>query len=257
MESQDAPRRKSPRAPSIALDEAIERALKVYDKERRHAAPIDVVAQDIGYKSANNGAALSALASLRYFGLLDRQEGGKLAITKDVESYHFAPSEELRREILLRWLKSPPLFSELLEKYEGGLPSDGSLRFDLIQKGFSPPAAEEALRVFRRSVDFAHYFDRSSQLGNEPEESGDDTTRPERAPAGGLAGAVARIPAAEEREALPAVAESEPNLDRIPVRLVGGRRAWLLIPSPFFVADKARLKAQIDLLLTEDEENAS
>ena len=51
----------------------------------------------------------------------------------------------------------------------------------------------------------------------------------------------------------PCVDVSE-DLDRIPVRLPGGRRAWLFIPSPFFSGDKARLKAQIDLLLTADEE---
>jgi hypothetical protein len=39
------------------------------------------------------------------------------------------------------------------------------------------------------------------------------------------------------------------------MRAKGARRAWLIIPTPFFVADKQRLKAQIDLLLTEDEEN--
>lgn len=45
--------------------------------------------------------------------------------------------------------------------------------------------------------------------------------------------------------------------DQIPVRLPGGRRAWLIIPTPFFDADKARLKAQIDLLLTQDEEDGA
>ena len=44
------------------------------------------------------------------------------------------------------------------------------------------------------------------------------------------------------------------ELDRIPVRLPGGRRAWLSIPTPFYAADKERLKAQIDLLLTEEDE---
>ena len=44
------------------------------------------------------------------------------------------------------------------------------------------------------------------------------------------------------------------GFDRIPVRLAGGRRAWLEIPTPFYAADKLRLKAQIDLLLTEEEE---
>jgi hypothetical protein len=40
--------------------------------------------------------------------------------------------------------------------------------------------------------------------------------------------------------------------DKIPVRLTEGRKAWLIVPTPFYEADKVRLKAQIDLLLTED-----
>jgi hypothetical protein len=43
----DVLRKKSPRAPSLPLDESVERALKIYDKERRHAAPTDVIAQNI------------------------------------------------------------------------------------------------------------------------------------------------------------------------------------------------------------------
>ena len=44
--------------------------------------------------------------------------------------------------------------------------------------------------------------------------------------------------------------------DCLPVRLTGGRRAWLVIPQQFFEADKARLRAQIDLLLTVEQEQA-
>lgn len=247
----DSPRRKSPRAPSIALDEAIERALRVYEKERRHAAPTDVVAQDLGYKSANNGAALSVLASLRYYGLLERPEDGKLAVTKDVESYNFAPSDQLRREILLRWLKAPQIFGDLLEKYEGGLPSDGNLRFDLIQRGFSPPAAEAVISVFKRSVEFSNYYESKAAEspierlgpglpGGSTEEEGSSIQQ--------------RFAQQPSSQVPSNFAETDPDLDKIPVRLVGGRRAWLLIPSQFFSADKVRLKAQIDLLLTEDEE---
>jgi NAD(P)H dehydrogenase (quinone) len=53
----------------------------------------------------------------------------------------------------------------------------------------------------------------------------------------------------------PAIAdEVSVSYDRIPVRLTAGRKAWLEIPTPLYVADKERLKAQIDLLLAEDEE---
>ena len=67
-------RKKSPRAPSSALDEALERALRLYEKERRHAVPMELAAQAMGYKGAKNGAALTTFATLRYYGLLDRPE---------------------------------------------------------------------------------------------------------------------------------------------------------------------------------------
>ena len=49
MSMVDTPRKKSPRAPTMALDEALDRAMKAYDKERLHAAPTNVVAQNLGY----------------------------------------------------------------------------------------------------------------------------------------------------------------------------------------------------------------
>ena len=68
--------------------------------------------------------------------------------------------------------------------------------------------------------------------------------------------------AAGEEQPAPIQVQHEPedvnevpaSYDRIPVRLSAGRKAWLEIPTPLYAADKARLKAQIDLLLAEDEE---
>ena len=243
-----SPRKKSPRAPSIALDEALDRVLKAYDKERLHAAPAEVVAQNLGYKSANNGTALSALASLRYFGLLKRPSEGFLAVTSEVEAYKFAPDDRQRRSVLMNFLKAPPLYAELLEKYQSGLPSDPNLKFELIQRGFIPQAANVALIAFRKSVEFVGYFggERVAIPSREETESSD-----EMAPSASSTG----------RNEQPTISASmiqtemvDEQVDRIPVRLPGGRRAWLLIPTPFFAADKIRLKAQIDLLLTHDEE---
>jgi hypothetical protein len=250
----DAVRKKSPRAPSMPLDEAIARVLRVYEKERRHPAPTDVVAQHMGYKSANSGAALSALASVRYYGLLERPSEGKLAVTKDVESYSFNPSEEARAELLVKWLKTPPVFGDLLEQYQGNLPSEPTIRYDLIQRGFSPIAAESVLSVFQRSVQFARYFDRLGKESNE---------RPSVAHAGKVETnvdvssdeVIARdsSPSAETSNASVSADRGRSDLDQIPVRLAANRRAYLLIPTPFYSADKIRLKAQIDLLLTDDE----
>lgn len=251
----EIPRKKSPRAPSISLDEAFARVMKVYDRERLHAAPTEVVAQHLGYKSANNGSALSTLASLRYFGLLERPKEGMLAVAKEVESYTFAPDEKLRRSLLLGFLGRPALYCELLGKYESGLPPDANLKFELIQRGFAPQAAESALVVFKRSVIFADYYgEESSDEGEEDAYNDSQSSFPVPNDSQSVAdkvGLTAPLSAATRQ-----VEADDDELDRIPVRLPGGRRAWLLIPTPFYDADKARLKAQIDLLLTlEDEES--
>jgi hypothetical protein len=246
------PRKKSPRAPSISLDEAIDRVMRAYDKERLHPAPIDVVAQNLGYKGANSGTALTALASLRYYGLLERPSDGLLAVTKDVESLKFAPDESVKRSLLLGFLRRPALFAELLEKYSTGLPSDANLKYDLIQqRGFLPATASDVVSVFRRSVEFTQYFESAAPdlvtFGNNSEVTDQDVP-PDSRPR-------------ESRETVPWVPRTptvempeDGDYDRIPVRLPGARRAWLMIPSPFFNSDKQRLKAQIDLLLTEDED---
>jgi hypothetical protein len=237
-------RKKSPRAPSLALDESVERALKIYDKEHRHPVPTDVIAQNLGYKSANNGSALSAIASLRSYNLLEKAQEGKLSVSKDVESYKYAPNEELRSQLKIKWLRAPSIFSELLEQYGEGLPSDATLRFELINRGFAPPSADSTLAVFKKSVEFAHFFEQAALEGDEAVRaatatSSDASTESDEAPVVGLLSPVAN------------------GYDRIPVRLNGGRRAWLEIPTPFYLADKKRLYAQIELLLTEDEEAAA
>lgn len=248
-------RKKSPRAPSISLDEAFARVMKVYDRERLHPAPTEIVAQNLGYKNANNGRALATLASLRYFGLLERPKEGMLAVAKEVESYTFAPDEKLKRSLLLSFLGRPALYSELLEKYVSGLPSDANLKFELIQRGFTPQAAESALIVFKRSVIFADYYGDDSS--DEIEENVYDDPQSSFSVVNDSQAATDKISLAVPSSTTTLQLETDDtDLDRIPVRLPGGRRAWLFIPTPFYNADKERLKAQIDLLLTLEDERS-
>jgi len=247
-------RKKSPRAPSMPLDEAIDRTAKAYARDRLHPAPTDVMAQHLGYKNANNGAALQALASLRYYGLMERSSEGMMSVSKAFESYHFAPDEQLKRRLQVTWLRSPPVFSELLDKYAEGLPSDPTLRHELItQKQFSPPAAENLIVVLRRSVDFVGYFAHKNEVVPQATLTEDDEPL---MPASYVA---ANVPFDRQPQVVQSGGKEsidppvDVETDKIPIRLPGGRRAWLYVPSPFYSADKQRIKAQIDLLLADDE----
>ncbi len=237
-------RKRSPNAPTLPLGDALERAIKVYEREQQHPAPTDVVAQNIGYKSANSGAALTAIAALRSYGLLKKMGAGKLAVDGDVQSYHYAPDQDMKQELLIKWIKSPAVFSHLLDKYEGSLPSDSTIRFDLIQEGFKPGKAEAVLKSFKKSVEFANYY-QNQQIEYVEDDISEVNGLPERSePQRG---------GADEPKSI--ASHNDVNVDRIPVRLDAKRRAWLEIPAPFYEADKERIKAQIDLLLTDTEED--
>ncbi|MDN7849956.1 hypothetical protein [Burkholderia seminalis] len=260
-------RKKSPRAPTLALPDALDRVEKIYAQEGRHATPAEIIAQALGYKSATNGSAAQAIASLRYYGLLERPKDGVLAVAKDYENYKYSPGEPLKQAYLIGWLRAPAVFATLLDKYENRLPSDANIRFDLINMGFIPAGADAYVSAFRRSVEFARFYDqdRGPQQGDDvgtPEISG-TTELPLEQP--DLASAPPQSPAQPQHSwgqllqsnahmvsNIPQPTTNDPDVIRVPVRLPKGRCAWLELPIPFYEADKERLKAYIDMQLADD-----
>jgi hypothetical protein len=144
------------------------------------------------------------------------------------------------------------LYAELVEQYSTGLPSDANLKYDLIQRGFIPGGAESALNCFKQSVNFAAYFEHQAAraLAAVEDDVPTELVDSEEPIESHILPAVAAVTQAKRN---PQVISEDEAQDRIPIRLPGGRKAWLLIPTPFYEADKIRLKAQIDLLLAEDE----
>ena len=267
---------KSPRAPSISLPKALEKALKIYAKERKNSVPLEVAAQDMGYSNANSGAALQALASLRYFGLLERPKVGHLAVSRDVEQYQFAPEEVLKSQLRKKWMRTPAAFEAILQQFPEHMPSDGNLRFALINQGFGPATSVAFIEVFQESAAFAEIYSDTSRLLEKPDLVANAEPDQERIISSSPANSSFAVQAESGRiDAEPqhhrrdiqqtvrshahatSVAElaaqsSFGDADQIPVRLSNGRKAWLIVPSPFYEHDKVRLKAQIDLLLTDE-----
>lgn len=246
----------------VSLKVCVERIGKIYDQEGRHPATPDIVCRHLGYKDAGNGAAKQALAALGYFGLLERSQGGRLAVSKSYEEFKFAPNEELKARILKQWLRTPTVFAELLEKFPERLPSEASLKFELIQMEFSSATADECLAAFLDSLQFANVT--SDNLV--PEGSSDKLSEAninEQNASQATVSVIADAGRAAQKQTQNAIdrtiergqqAVEEENSDRIPVRLANGRKAWLVIPAPFYEADKRRLISQIELLLADDEQ---
>lgn len=240
-------RKNSPRAPSISLEDALNRVLKVYDKERRHAVPTDVVAVDVGYKNGKSGAALQTLASIRYFGLMQRPKEGMLVVSLDVEKYKFSPDPEHKQQLLNNWLRTPQVFSDLLDKFQTNLPSDAVIKYELIQLGFNSSAADDFITIFKKSVEFVRYYEQMPSPQNNEEASGGNDSD-------AFSEELEKPTNLQPSKVInPILAQ---DTDRVPIRLAGGRKAFLEIPTPFFEADKKRLIDQINLILTDEDDTS-
>lgn len=248
---------RSPNYPLQPLEWAVETGLKLLEKEGVNAVPADVIASHLGYKDATNGRALRVLANLKTFGIVQKVAGGKLAVSKEVQRFKLHPNDADRAALIHQWLKKPLLFSKLIEKYDGNLPSDRALVFELVDEyGFLEPAAQSAIEVFRASLHYAERFSAATKDDVAHEDVVEDelqgiedavTPQAKQPPAP----APSQLGNAFQLSPVPAVREGV----RYPIRLAGGRMAWIDVPDPFYEADKKRLQAQLEIIGTVDEDN--
>lgn len=144
---------RSPNYPRLGLAEAIEQVNKVYKKERTHKTSREAVAEALGYTSLN-GASMGKIGTLRQYGLLEEDDDG-LRVSQDAVALVMLPEGDPERVTALRKAAfAPRLFSELRSEYGETLPSDVSLRYALIKKGFTEKAANDAIRAYRDTLEF-------------------------------------------------------------------------------------------------------
>lgn len=140
---------RSPNFPVIDLSAAIDAVGKIYAKESRGKFPQMSAATHLGYTSIN-GRSLGMFAALRAYGLLEGR-GDDLIVTSDAIALIEAPAESPDRVAALsRAFAGPPMFSRIQEQYPEP-PSEPTLRWWLIQQGFTADGAEKAAQIFLES----------------------------------------------------------------------------------------------------------
>ncbi len=167
-------RSRSPNYPRLSLADAIERVSKLYKKEGTHKTTREAVAEGLDYTSLN-GASLGMISTLKQYGLLEEDADG-IRVSQDTVALVMLPAGDHERvEALQRSAFAPRLFSELREEYGETLPSDVSLRYALIKKGYSEKASGEVIRAYRDTLELvseesADYTDADAEdrQGSEP-----------------------------------------------------------------------------------------
>jgi hypothetical protein len=145
---------RSPSYPVFDLKTAIEKTKLVYDGEKRSATTPEVIASHLGYSQAN-GPGGRAVSALRQFGLIEETSGKYRVSDTGYTLVHYDKESNEWKAAASRAAKSPTLFKELLDAYPDGLPSDATLKNELLGREFNPSVVSDVISLFKDSLALA------------------------------------------------------------------------------------------------------
>jgi hypothetical protein len=160
---------RSPSYPVFGLKEAIEKAKLVYDAEKRSTTTAEVIASHLGYSQAN-GPGGRAVSALRQFGLIEENAGKYRVSDLGYTLIHYDKNSTEWQGAVAKAARRPTLFKELTEAYHDGLPSDATLRNDLLKKGFNPGSIPDVISILKSSLSLAEGDDVAYNEGVEDQQ---------------------------------------------------------------------------------------
>lgn len=146
--------------PVMGLEEALEKARAFHREERKSAAPVASAIKHFGYSETSSGGR-QVVATLIQFGLLEdegRSENRQVKLTDRALTILLdEPQSPDRLQALKECATMPKLYSLILAKYPGDLPSDHTLGF-YLQKDFdfNPKTLKAFIQDFRGTLSYAN-----------------------------------------------------------------------------------------------------
>jgi hypothetical protein len=149
-------RHRSPSYPAVGLREAVERVRSMYQKGGKAGAPPKIAAVHIGFQTPH-GQAMSVLAALKKFGLLEEAKDRLVPTQRAIEILHLPENDARRAQALKEAALDPPIYKELAEQHRTtGLPADDVLQSELkTYRDFNPNAVASFVKDFKDSLEFA------------------------------------------------------------------------------------------------------
>lgn len=238
--AQKKTRQRSPSYPGVDLETALERAAVLRTKEGRNFAAVNAVVQHWGY-GIKSSTGYIVLAALKKFGLLEEQGSGdarRVRLTNLAQKILLDDRQDSpdRLRLIQEAALTPPIHAELWQEFDGSMPSDTNLRYNLrMQRGFSDAAVGEFIDEFRSTIAFAKLEDSDMLSGREedvsPREREDDMR------------ADPNPPGQSARNVAPPPVPTDPRLRAIQLPLARPEWATLQVPYPLNEADWAMMMA--------------
>lgn len=155
---------RSPNFPSIPLEEAIDLARKLWDRNKMNAVAYDFAIGTLKY-SPKSSAGVQALAALASYGLIS-VKGMKKDRRVSVSDLAYKiildmkPDSPSRMALLRQAALNPIQFIKIKEEYPSAPPDMDSLIYDLPPKyKFNPSAARDFASVFLKTMEFAKVYE--------------------------------------------------------------------------------------------------
>ncbi len=171
-------RPRSPKAPSLDLKAALDKARIFYEKEPSRAAPVEIVVAHLGY-SPKSGVGSVTLASLRGFGLIEKCSDDEVKLSSlALDIIRDDRPESRERDVAIRRAAFfPKVHDTVFKHFKGVLPSDGTLRYYLRKSlGFTDNGSVDFIKQFRKTLAFVN-------MANGGKLTGDESTEKEGEPA--------------------------------------------------------------------------
>lgn len=146
------PRHRSPNYPAMSLKRAIDKIIVWYKADGLVASPRDAAMAHMGFEKFT-GDAGRLLSTLKSYGLVQEAEG-RLKLTQRGIDIVARPDDDPKRLVALKEAAlAPAIYRDLFKEYGVNLPSDATLKAELIaSKGFNPKAVDEFIKDFRTTL---------------------------------------------------------------------------------------------------------
>ncbi len=154
------PRHRSPNYPGMGLRSAVGKIESLYKADGLAASPKLAALKHMGYERLHSEAART-LSALKSFGLIE-EAGDRIKLTqRGIEIVARQHGDPTRVKAIKEAAVSPDIYQLIMEEYrESGLPSDTSLKSDLITvRRFNPTAVDGFVQDFRDTLEFAGLSD--------------------------------------------------------------------------------------------------
>src|SRR5580692_7966160 len=124
---------RSPIYPYLTIEDALKIAQTLYNKEKRHAVPVEVIAQHAGYKDLKSSSAMRSVASLNHYGLVEEDGSGddrKMKLSNRALDILLAesPTAPSRLSAIRAAGAAPSVHQKILQQFPSGLPSNATLK---------------------------------------------------------------------------------------------------------------------------------